>query len=901
VLDLIDLKHTGILAILDEQCIVPQSSDRKFTRYLYSKCGDHKRFIATSAQRVSYLFSIKHYAGEVEYSTDNWLEKNKDELPGGSADLIMKSDFSFMTKDLKEFFRLEQPKNSTRKSKNSLITKSVGAQFAEQLRTLRSRIDQTVPHYIRCLKPNDELVPDYFEPKNVVEQLRCGGVLEAVRVSRAGYPTRYAHEVFLARYNTLLEEGNNNHANDAESVISGWSNFGSYEEHLKKLVAKIAFEIWKELYMVSLKEAPIEKKPIKPVGRSYLNDISTIKNTSKPKTPAFRTLAVESTIMGPEFKGRTNSNANSSNMNGESGPKTEKQFLNLDFPTRCGLAGLQLGKTKVFLRREAFEQIEAMRSRRFYNAAATIQAMGRGYLYRQRYSKMKSASILLQSVVRMHLVLKKKNLLALTQKVIRIQSVWRRAVIRHTVWSCYLEIKNAAVTIQRAVRHKNASTSWEEEEEDVDDGENDEYTNGAIVLQSWFRGMIIRAEVSKTIMSIVKIQALFRGAKARFKVLDTSDEENKKAILKARLTQVKKTGASPRRTDMEKIPFKVNPNVAVKKTALYQLIQDENWASVESTLDQHPKLAEAVEPSSGELPLHILARHKTAWTLLIDMVVVLYPKALVHRDRMGALPIHHAAAHDNVAALEILHSAYKDGINESDSQGRLPVHVAAEFDAVDAVKYLLAKAPEGAYTSIQSSKAVDGGGLPLHAACRHNVSIGVITAFLAENFASAKKTDDNGNLPLHLLLRCGESVDQVVVKTLLTCFSTAISRTDMYGDLPLSIALKSGCKSSVINTILIQYPSAASISDSDGHSPLFLAFLHGAEDRTILGLLNHAPEVSQILHFVALLYLLSSGPKETCSLLLEARNYKRRKDKNASYTDSNGKRKFSIYCTQFVA
>jgi myosin-5 len=48
---------------------------------------------------------------------------------------------------------------------------------------------------VRCLKPNDELAPDNFDPKQIVEQLRYCGVLEAVRVSRAGYPTRYPHDV----------------------------------------------------------------------------------------------------------------------------------------------------------------------------------------------------------------------------------------------------------------------------------------------------------------------------------------------------------------------------------------------------------------------------------------------------------------------------------------------------------------------------------------------------------------------------------------------------------------------------------------------------------------------------------------------------------------------------------
>ena len=92
----------------------------------------------------------------------------------------------------------------------------------------------------------------------------------------------------------------------------------------------------------------------------------------------------------------------------------------------------------------------------------------------------------------------------------------------------------------------------------------------------------------------------------------------------------------------------------------------------------------------------------------------------------------------------------KEGINDIDKMGRLPIHVAANYDAVDAVKFLLSMSPEGAYTMVHRPPHNSGGGLPLHIACRNHGSIGVITAFLAENFASAKRTDENGDLPLHL-------------------------------------------------------------------------------------------------------------------------------------------------------
>jgi myosin-5 len=113
--------------------------------------------------------------------------------------------------------------------RGSVATKSVAAKFSEQLKDLRARIDRTAPHYIRCLKPNDELLPDDFDPKNIVEQLRYSGVLEAVRVSRAGYPTRYPHALFLSRYYMLGDLGGDGNKRSNDIV---------------KLVKWIAFHIW---------------------------------------------------------------------------------------------------------------------------------------------------------------------------------------------------------------------------------------------------------------------------------------------------------------------------------------------------------------------------------------------------------------------------------------------------------------------------------------------------------------------------------------------------------------------------------------------------------------------------------------------------------------------------------
>lgn len=96
VLDLIDMKRTGILAILDELCIVEWGSDDKLTHALYTRCEKHDRFDATPQQQAIRKFSVEHYAGPVEYSTEEWIEKNKDQLPAASVELLQSSNFSLL-------------------------------------------------------------------------------------------------------------------------------------------------------------------------------------------------------------------------------------------------------------------------------------------------------------------------------------------------------------------------------------------------------------------------------------------------------------------------------------------------------------------------------------------------------------------------------------------------------------------------------------------------------------------------------------------------------------------------------------------------------------------------------------------------------------------------------------
>ncbi|KAG9133660.1 hypothetical protein Leryth_021836 [Lithospermum erythrorhizon] len=195
VLDLIERKPGGIIALLDEACMFPKSTHETFAQKMYQTYKGHKRFIKPKLARTD--FTINHYAGDVTYQADYFLDKNKDYVVAEHQDLLNASMCSFVANLFPP-----SPEESSKQSKFS----SIGTRFKQQLQSLMETLSTTEPHYIRCIKPNGVLKPGIFENVNVLNQLRCGGVLEAIRISCAGYPTKRTFDEFLDRFGMLVPD-----------------------------------------------------------------------------------------------------------------------------------------------------------------------------------------------------------------------------------------------------------------------------------------------------------------------------------------------------------------------------------------------------------------------------------------------------------------------------------------------------------------------------------------------------------------------------------------------------------------------------------------------------------------------------------------------------------------------
>nr|XP_033516901.1 myosin-7 isoform X2 [Nicotiana tomentosiformis] len=195
ILDLIEKKPGGIIALLDEACMFPRSTYETFAEKLYQTFKDHKRFSKPKLSRTD--FTICHYAGDVTYQTEFFLDKNKDYVVPEHQATLTASRCHFVSGLFPPL-----PEESSKQTKFS----SIGARFKQQLQALLETLNATEPHYVRCVKPNNLLKPEIFENQNVLQQLRCGGVLEAIRISCAGYPTRKPFDEFLSRFKVLAPE-----------------------------------------------------------------------------------------------------------------------------------------------------------------------------------------------------------------------------------------------------------------------------------------------------------------------------------------------------------------------------------------------------------------------------------------------------------------------------------------------------------------------------------------------------------------------------------------------------------------------------------------------------------------------------------------------------------------------
>ncbi|XP_019134435.1 unconventional myosin-Va isoform X3 [Larimichthys crocea] len=220
-INLIEAKM-GVLDLLDEECKMPKGSDDSWAQKLYNT--HLKTCSLFEKPRMSNrAFIIQHFADKVEYQCDGFLAKNKDTVNEEQIN-VLKASKKFDL--LVELFQDEEKATSptgqvqgtggrtrlsikpdkSREKSSKEHKKTVGCQFRNSLQMLMETLNATTPHYVRCIKPNDFKLAFTFDPKRAVQQLRACGVLETIRISAAGFPSRWTYQEFFSRYRVLMKQ-----------------------------------------------------------------------------------------------------------------------------------------------------------------------------------------------------------------------------------------------------------------------------------------------------------------------------------------------------------------------------------------------------------------------------------------------------------------------------------------------------------------------------------------------------------------------------------------------------------------------------------------------------------------------------------------------------------------------
>uniref|UniRef100_A0A8C4SRZ4 Unconventional myosin-Ib n=1 Tax=Erpetoichthys calabaricus TaxID=27687 RepID=A0A8C4SRZ4_ERPCA len=205
--DLIENNTNGILAMLDEECLRPGTvSDETFLEKLNQICAGHEHFESRMSKNSKFLndhtlphncFRIQHYAGKVLYRVEGFVDKNNDLLYRDLSQAMWKASHNLV----KSLFPDGNPTKINLKR-----PPTAGFQFKASVATLMKNLLTKNPNYIRCIKPNDKKAAHIFTDSLVCHQVRYLGLMENVRVRRAGYAFRQTYEPCLERYKMLCKQ-----------------------------------------------------------------------------------------------------------------------------------------------------------------------------------------------------------------------------------------------------------------------------------------------------------------------------------------------------------------------------------------------------------------------------------------------------------------------------------------------------------------------------------------------------------------------------------------------------------------------------------------------------------------------------------------------------------------------
>lgn len=370
-IDLIADRKLSILTLLDEACIAPSGSDSSFASQVYSMLSNHKKLSITAMMKGKLEFGVVHYAGKVVYCAKDFVAKNKNRifplaslLSNSSNSFIRRLSSAVPTQDERsgETSSVSSPVNNlSRKSRPSraskMLTATISNSFKDSVAKLMTTINETESHYIKCLKPNSENIRDKFIVEYIREQLRYGGVIQTITISRSGFPVRFSYEQFYDRYYSLMR-------------------------------ALIAMEEREQAEEEA--EMGIISDPTEHVGGSYVSISSGIEVITNYLLSYFESgEPVDPPPISPLFSPPGRSSSKKSPIKMYSPLATRKKGKTLsDIPT----IGIQHGSTKIFLTHNGFLTLERLHNEMTGYYALIIQTCFRRHIHRSKFLRLRKAA-----------------------------------------------------------------------------------------------------------------------------------------------------------------------------------------------------------------------------------------------------------------------------------------------------------------------------------------------------------------------------------------------------------------------------------------------------------------------------------------------------------------------------
>ncbi|KAK2894426.1 hypothetical protein Q8A67_011655 [Cirrhinus molitorella] len=207
-LDMIAIKPMNIISLIDEESKFPKGTDTTMLNKLNSQHKLNTNYIPPK-NTYETQFGIQHFAGIVYYETRGFLEKNRDTLHGDIIQLVHSSKNKF----IKQIFQADVAMVTSTILYYTLLidgaetrkrSPTLSSQFKRSLELLMRTLSVCQPFFVRCIKPNEYKKPMLFDRELCVRQLRYSGMMETIRIRRAGYPIRYTFVEFVDRYRVLM-------------------------------------------------------------------------------------------------------------------------------------------------------------------------------------------------------------------------------------------------------------------------------------------------------------------------------------------------------------------------------------------------------------------------------------------------------------------------------------------------------------------------------------------------------------------------------------------------------------------------------------------------------------------------------------------------------------------------